>query len=342
MTGIPGSAWWVAAQAALASLLLTPMIRHYAVSRGLVDAPGPRRSHLNPTPRGGGLALALSLLLVLPWLPLPAVLLAALGLYIVALGALGWAEDHRPLAVRWRLAVQLAAALWLAASLGPVHVVVVHDHAVTAAWLWTPLALLAVLWLINLHNFMDGSDGLAAVQGFFCGAFFTFAFARRGDPGLAMLALALAAACAGFLAWNRPPARIFMGDSGSLVLGGMVGALALAGATTGAVSVWLSAIIASVFVIDATATLIDRLARNERWYTAHRQHAYQRLIRRGWSHAGVLTAYAAVNLVIVMPAVILALRRPGLDYAIALIVGSVLFVAWGVVRATTDLENNNQ
>lgn len=339
---MPAPAWWIAVQALLASLLLTPLIRYYALERGLVDAPGPRRSHMHPTPRGGGLALAVSLLLVLPWLPMPLDRLLVYGLYIVILTGLGWIEDHRPIAVGWRLAVQLVAIAWLAFNLGPVRVVDFSSMPVEASWLWTPLAALAVLWLINLHNFMDGSDGLAALQCFFSGAFFAAAFALNGDPGMALLAVALAAACAGFLVWNRPPARIFMGDSGSLVLGGMIGALALTGAVNGSVSVWVGAIITSVFVIDASATLFDRLVRKERWYTAHRQHAYQRLIRRGWSHSGVLAAYAAVNLMLVLPAAVLAMRNPGLDFAVALIVGCVLLAAWGWVRCVTEPENKNE
>lgn len=327
MTGVP----WLLVTAGLVALL-TPIIRGYAKAAGMIDHPGPRRSHDSAVPRGGGLAL-------LPVCGLVAVLTTDVAQmpWVFLIGALvmtvvGWLDDRSELEPRWRLLAQVAVALLAVAWLGPVTRISVAGLEVQAPWIWTLAAVPAMVWLINLFNFMDGSDGLAALQALISCALLGWAFHVAGTPELAWLGWSVAAACAGFLVWNLPPARIFLGDAGSLFLGWSVALLAFRGAADQSVSVWQSAIVTGPFVIDATLTLARRVRRGERWYTAHRDHAYQMMIRKGWSHRRVLVAWLTVNLLLVLPAFLMSMRWPRHEMWIAITLAVVLGGIWHCVQ----------
>ncbi|MFW5815833.1 MAG: MraY family glycosyltransferase [Wenzhouxiangella sp.] len=330
-----GLLWPLAAAAGLTALLVWPL-RSWLLRRELLDHPDPRRSHRLPTPRGGGLAMAAAMACVL----VPAA--AGQGLpvlvAVLALAGLGWLDDVRDLAVAWRLLFQLLIAVGLLLYTGPVSDVSIFEIVLAWPWLWSILALVAVIWLINLHNFMDGSDGLAAMQGAWAGLALGALLARAEMPTLALTGFILAGACLGFLAWNRPPARVFMGDTGSVMIGGMIALLALGGAADGTVSIWQSLIVCSLFVVDATATLAARVVRGARWYTAHRDHAYQRLIGTGWGHGRVLVLYTLVNVLVVLPVLLLAIRYPFWDMALALGLIGALAGLWGAVYGATKKE----
>jgi Fuc2NAc and GlcNAc transferase len=322
----------VAALALGATIVLTPLVRRYAIRRGLVDRPGPRRSHRGAVPRAGGLAIVLPLVAgvaalgvgddAVAWMLGSAVLIAMLGL----------ADDHRALPVGVRLASQFAMAAIVVMVLGPIEALAPFGQRIEAVWLWTPLAVVAVVWVTNLFNFMDGADGLAAAQAAISAAVFAVVFAVAGDGGPAGLALITAAVSLGFLAWNRPRARIFLGDTGSLLLGWCMAMLALAGALGGAAPPSLAFIVVSPFVVDATLTLAWRAGRGAGWYTPHRDHAYQYLIRAGWSHGRVLLLWIALNVVLVLPAAALAVRWPEADLGVAAAVAAVLTGGWYVVH----------
>lgn len=334
------SGWWLFGLAALASAGLVWPIRRWLLHAQLLDLPEARRSHAAPTPRGGGVAVVAAL--AVTWLVWPQ--LYPVGREIMALvlvmAGVGWLEDRHALSPAWRLALQAVATAGLLALVGGIESITVFGNSVSAVWLWSLLGGLAVLWLINLYNFMDGSDGLAAGQGVWAGLVSAGLFHAADEPGLALLAMAAAGAWAGFLVWNRPPARIFMGDSGSLALGALVGAMAVFGAISGSISVWISFMISSLFVIDATATLVARVRRGERWYTAHRQHAYQRLLDLGFSHGRVLGGYMLVNVLVVLPVVAVASGRPDLDTALALGLAAVLLGVWWAVQRTATTNND--
>ncbi len=327
-----GSAWQWAAAALAVAFVLTPLVRRYSRRRGLIDRPGARRSHSAPVARGGGLAIGISLVSTAgTWAPAgPQVLPFLLGAMIVSL--LGWWDDHRPLRVGWRLAVQVLVAAGLVAWLGPVESIQVAGKPLALAWLWSPLAVVALVWLMNLFNFMDGSDGLASAQAVISCGLFAGAFALQSEAVSSGLAAIAAGATAGFLFWNWPRARIFLGDSGSLLLGWCVGALALFGTLSGSVSIWLAFVIVSPFVVDATMTLGWRLVRGERWYTPHTEHAYQYLIRMGWSHRRVLLAWIALNAVLVVPITALVLWKPQFELGAAAGLTVILAGAWYVVH----------
>lgn len=314
--------------AAFAAASLTARVRAWALSRSLLDHPNARSLHAVPTPRGGGLAIAVVVLAMTPLLH-AAGLLETAWLWptwgaSLAYALLGLRDDMSSLPALTRLAAQIAiAAAWLALML-PVPV-----GSLQGALLGATL-LVAIVWGVNLYNFMDGSDGLAATQGVLAGALGGALSLAAGERAFAVTALLLAAASAGFLRWNWHPARIFLGDAGSYFLGGQFALLTVAaGIETDGVWRWL--ILLSPFCVDASATLLRRMLRGERWYTAHRSHAYQRLVQRGWSHRKLALALAGLVGTLCLPLAIASLRWPETGPACLLFAYLVLVTIWGVI-----------
>lgn len=292
----------------LSAVLSAWALRH-ARRRGVLDRPGERSLHEEPTPRGGGIGILAALLVAAVtlwwggWLSGPR--LAGLAPALLAVGLTGWYEDHRELDWRIRISIHAVAAAWLVAVAGGVTSMDLGSWSVPLGALGYAVAFMGILWLTNLYNFMDGIDALASAEGIFAGAVMGAWLALAGEPGLALLALCVAGACAGFLPWNLPRARLFLGDVGSTSLGFLFGAVAVLGAGSGALPAALSMLVLGVFVFDATFTLLARLARGERWYTAHREHAYQYLVRAGMGHGRVVLVLSAVNLLVILPVVVL-------------------------------------
>ncbi|WP_077555227.1 glycosyltransferase family 4 protein [Rhodanobacter sp. B04] len=286
----------------LAALLITLLLVRgaigYAYRLGMLDQPGQRRSHRMPTPRGGGIGIVVAMLACLGgewwfapkmlWTPsLMAGLLGALALVALT----GWWDDHRSLPVLPRLATQLLAVLGFSLAL----------LATGLSFWWLPLLLAGGAWSINLHNFMDGIDGLLAQQAIFVAGGLAWLAWTAAEPTLALAAATLAAATLGFWCYNRPPARIFMGDVGSGSIGLLIFAFSAMLWRLRHDLLWPALILSSAFVVDASLTLLTRMWRGRRWYAAHREHLYQWLVRRGRSHAGVGAAYLAWNLLVAAP-----------------------------------------
>lgn len=278
----------------------TRAFRDYALWHGVVDVPNERSSHTIPTPRGGGVAIVgatvIAMLVLagaelLSWRQLTGV--AGGGLLVAWIG---FADDRRPVPPHWRLAGHFVAAAVLLWCLGP------GSLPVTAGVLrlglaGDVLALLFVVWMVNLTNFMDGIDGIASVEAISVAlAGGTLAALSPARVELWGLSVAVAGACLGFLIWNWPPARIFMGDAGSGFLGFTLAAIALRAGQEDLTAFWGWVILLGVFVTDATWTLVRRIARGERFYQAHRSHGYQHAARRAGSHRRVTLAVLGLNL----------------------------------------------
>ena len=187
---------------------------------------------------------------------------------------------------------------------------------------------LFLIWMTNLYNFMDGSNGMAGLQGVFAASVLAVLFHLSGDDSFSLFALLLAACCAGFLPWNLGRARVFMGDVGSLALGFAFAAFMLYGTGTGAFDYPVALMVMLLFLTDATLTLLLRVIRGERWYNAHRQHLYQRLIAHGWTHARVAMVYQAINLTLVLPGIAIAVNFPALAWATALALTLIFVLGW--------------
>lgn len=314
---------WIAAGAAIAGAS-TWLARGYALRRRLIDQPGERRSHQAATPRGGGIAIVVVILLASGVLALaapaqaPALALAAAGLVLVA--GIGWIDDHRPLSPWLRLAVHVLAAALLAAAL----------HAAGGGRADIATAFVAAVVLANVWNFMDGIDGIAASQALLVAAAWAV-FAGEGP--VLWLAAALAAAAAGFLPFNFPKARIFLGDVGSGALGYALAALLAAGSLGHGPEHRLLLVLPLLpFLLDASFTLLTRMVRGEAWWRPHVQHAYQAWARRRGSHAGVTAAYALAT--IAMAVAMFAMQSWGSTlimkaYMMFLLAGGV---AWTLLR----------
>jgi Fuc2NAc and GlcNAc transferase len=228
----------------------------------------------------------------------------------LAIAAVGFLDDRYQLSVRIRLFVHIIAAAWAVFWLGGMPSLQFGDYLVELGYVGFPLAVLALIWALNLFNFMDGTDGIAASEATFIGGVGGLTMAVHGYSPSGVAALVFAAACCGFLVWNWPPAKIFMGDVGSGYLGFVVGVLALSATRENPASLFVWLIAAAGFLVDATVTIIRRLLRGERVYVAHRSHAYQWLARRWRSHKTVLLLVIALNVVWLLPCALLAAKAP--------------------------------
>lgn len=315
----------------LAAFLFTGWMRAYALSRGLMDIPNARSSHDAPTPRGGGVAVVAVALVGQVWLgwwgvlPLPGLLALAVGGGAVA--AIGWLDDRADVPARWRLLVHLLAGVWVVMWAGGAPALPLPG--VEWAWSWFGGAVLVLFigWLLNLYNFMDGIDGIAGVE-----AVTVFAVAAgllwwTGASGWALVAGLFMAATLGFLVWNWPPAKIFMGDAGSGFLGFALAALAVLTWADGGLTIWAWLILLGAFIVDASITLVRRVLRGERFYEAHRSHAYQHASRYFGAHLPVTVAVGVINLLWLAPLAVAAAVWP--EWGIVLLV--VAWVPIGVV-----------
>ncbi|WP_313740192.1 glycosyltransferase family 4 protein [Pseudomonas sp.] len=321
---------WLLIVVAIASFLLTAVIRRYALARSLMDIPNARSSHTVPTPRGGGVAIVLTFL--------PALLALwqegwATGSQVLALGGagllvaiVGFVDDHGHIPARWRLLGHFAAALGLLIGLGGAPSLTVAGIPVHSAWLLLPLLAVYLVWLLNLYNFMDGIDGIAGLEALSVCAAMCVVYAMGGHSQAMAAPLLLAAAVLGFLVWNFPPAKIFMGDAGSGFLGLTLGGLSLQGAWLDGHYFWAWVIVLGVFIVDATVTLLRRLLAGEKVYEAHRSHAYQHAARRAGRHLPVTLCTAAVTLCWLLP-MALCVTWFGLDGALATLIAYVPLVA---------------
>ena len=269
-----------AVAALLAGALLELMLRSRI---GVpLDRPNERSLHSRPIPRSGGVAIMAGTLAAFVLLPAPMVLAAP----VLALACVSLADDWcgLPIAVRFFAhAVAAAAFVWLALG--------------TLPW-WLQFALvLVVIWMTNLYNFMDGSDGLAGGMTVIGFGFLGLAAYLADDATLALTGFCIAAATLAFLMYNFHPARIFMGDTGSIPLGFMAAALGFLGWQRGLWPLWYPAAVFSPFIVDASTTLARRVLRGERFWEAHRSHYYQRLVQMGWGHRRTAVAEYVLMLV---------------------------------------------
>jgi Fuc2NAc and GlcNAc transferase len=294
------------------SLLLTGRVRTYAFRHDVLDRPNERSSHTAPTPRGGGLAVLVAALLALvAGLALHRISprhALALGPGMILLGLVGWLDDHGGMSARARLAAHLIAATTALVVLGGLPAVQLGEISLHLGTAGSILAAVGIVWSINLFNFMDGIDGIASSQAVLIFGAAGLLFHLRGADSLAAVSLSFGAASAGFLYWNWPPARIFMGDVASGAIGFMIAVLAVAGEQEGTVPLVAFGILGAVFVGDATLTLLRRVARGARPAEAHRDHAYQRLTRAWGAHRPVTLAAGAATVVLALLATAATLR----------------------------------
>lgn len=304
------------------SALVTWAAIHYARRRQLFDLPGERRSHLVSTPRGGGIGIVVSqlcacgILMVLQPAAIMPLAVFALGLLMVA--GIGWWDDHRPLPAVQRLLVHMLAALLLG----------VLVWQATGSLLKAGFCTLLAVSLINIWNFMDGINGLASTQAILVGI-----GAALLLPGpYALAGGVLAAGCLGFLPFNFPRARVFMGDVGSGALGYLVAGLLALGLSVTELAAPLWLMLPAAFCVDAGLTLLSRMLNGERWMQPHTQHLYQRFVKRECSHSAVTLAYAFFTVSGLTLAALFSRLSLGWGWAGGVIWVAAAAVAWFFLR----------
>lgn len=316
------------------SAILTGLLRNYALKRAMLDMPNDRSSHTRPTPRGGGLAIVATFIAVLTFMftknLLSSPFFLAMSLGSLSVAVIGFWDDHGHVPPCWRILVHFAAAGWALYCLGGVSSLLPGGAFADIGWLGDAVGAVLIVWMLNLFNFMDGIDGIAAVEAIcVAGGAAAIMWLQGGNSQLPLL-LGLAAGCMGFLVWNWPPAKIFMGDVGSGFLGFVLSLFALSDHGETGMNLWSWLILSGIFLVDATVTLVRRICRGERFYLAHRSHAYQILSRRFDSHLKVTLGTLAINIVWLMPFAFLSAAYS--EYAIGFLVIALLPLVWGAVR----------
>ena len=324
--------WYILPVVILASLGLTSLLRQYALHRSIIDVPNARSSHTVPTPRGGGVAIVIVFGVALALMA--GLQLASLAQCLALLGAgllvavIGFMDDHGHIAARWRLLGHFFAASWALFWIQGLPVINAFGFTIALGWFGHALAVLYLVWMLNLYNFMDGIDGIASLEAICACLGLALIYFLRGEESLIWAPLLLASAVAGFLYWNFPPARIFMGDAGSGFLGIVIGSFTLQAAWSGSEFFFAWLIMLGIFIVDATFTLARRLIRGDKVYEAHRSHAYQYASRHFRGHLPVTVAVGLINVFWLLP-LAFAVSFQLIDGALGLIIAYIplLFVA---------------
>jgi Fuc2NAc and GlcNAc transferase len=290
------------------SWFLSGLALRYALAKQMLDVPNTRSSHTFPTPRGGGIGFVVAFVCSLA-------LLAAVGRleissFIALVGGgsgvaiLGFVDDHVHLSARWRLIGHFVFAGFALLWLGGLPPLSILGSIAELGWFAWIAGLIYLVWMLNLFNFMDGIDGLASIQTISVCLGMCLIFSLVEAENLIAMPLLLAVTVSGFLLWNFPPAKIFMGDVGSGFLGLIVGLLSIITAWSKPELIYCWAILLGVFIVDATFTLARRILRGEKFYEAHRSHAYQHAAGI-YGHKAVSLAVLAINLLFLLPVAIL-------------------------------------
>jgi Fuc2NAc and GlcNAc transferase len=296
----------------LLAFATTYFMRVYALKKNIIDNPNERSSHSVPTPRGGGVAVVCSYLLALAVLIYSQQLTVHIGLTLMAasfvIALLGFLDDHGHINSMLRLAVHFLVAIGVVISLGGFAEVTAFN-GLQLGFIANIIAVLFLVWLLNLYNFMDGINGIASVEAITTTVSMAVLYYVLNTILNSDILWLLAACVFGFLLWNFPKAKIFMGDACSGFLGLTLGILALIALKEDLALFCAWVICLGVFVVDATYTLIKRVLNGYKMYDAHRSHSYQILSRQWGSHTPVTLAVAAINIFWLFPIAYMAVMQ---------------------------------
>lgn len=286
------------------SFFITAFIRYYAVKSDFLDIPNARSSHIAATPKGGGAGFVLIFLIAAVFLAvtrqIPYRIAVAFAGGGIAVFFIGLRDDYKHVNILVRLLVHFFAAAWAVYWLNGNPSLNIIGMNLGMGFIGNYLCVAGIVWLINLYNFMDGIDGIAALQAIIAAGFIGMLFIFNGMFNMALLLWVLAASVAGFLFWNWPAARIFMGDAGSSFLGFAFGVFIVFTMKDQTLSAWPWFIIFGIFFIDTIITLFTRILRGAYWYRAHCCHAYQHAARN-WGHLKVIFVMALLQIFWLVP-----------------------------------------
>jgi Fuc2NAc and GlcNAc transferase len=319
----------------LASTILVYVVRKHALRKGILDMPNARSSHKTATPRGGGLGFVIPFLFSVIVLGLFNIISTSICLALagggILVAVLGWMDDKNGLTARVRAFFQFMAATWAVSWLGGFPGLNLGFVDVHLSWFGSLVAVIGTVWMINMYNFMDGIDGIAGSEAIGVAGVVGVLLFLNSNTGLAFICGLLAFSVAGFMGWNWPPAKIFMGDVGSGFIGFIFACLAIASENAGNVPFIIWILMMGVFVIDATCTLILRVNQGNKCYEAHRSHVYQLAVQAGYSHKQVTMTVLVVNCGLAVIAY-WVFRVPELLLAVSLITAAILIIIHQYLR----------
>lgn len=293
---------------------LTWCVKRYALAKDILDIPNHRSSHKKPIPRGGGVAFVSVFLVVMGCLCYLNILhyeyeYGLIGA-VLLIAAIGFFDDKYSITAGVRIIGHFAACILAVYSMGGLPGITIYSWVLQPGYLANILAIIYLVWMLNLYNFMDGIDGLAGIEAISVCIGACFLYYLTGNLAYTGIPLILSAAIAGFLFWNFPPARIFMGDAGSGFLGFVLGLLSIQSISLHPSFFWSWLILLGVFIVDATITLFVRLSKGEKVYMAHCSHAYQHASRLFKNHKSITLGILVLNILWLWPLAIFV----GLDY----------------------------
>lgn len=310
------------------SFLLTRYIIAFATARDIVDIPNDRSSHTVTTPRGGGLSISLSLIVCLVFVMkthnnIPDHLLL-FTFCIMLISIIGIVDDLRGLSIKIR------ASLYVLIS--TVFISTVLNQNIFESYYFIILLIILLSWFINMYNFMDGADAISSIQAIVCALPIAIIFSSINQNAFAVFCYGLTASSLGFVIWNWPQAKIFMGDVGSCVIGFVFGCLMIFTYLSNYFSLYIWFILLSFFIVDSSLTLVMRIIRREKWYKAHRSHSYQRVLQMGYSHKKLAIIFIIYALLIQWPASYIVYKMSDVGVYITAVIYIFLMCVWYVVQ----------
>lgn len=319
------------------TILATKGVLIYSLKNSLIDKPGERSSHSTPTPRGGGLPISILILFTVfiftltGFIPQNYAIALSFGGLLVSI--VGWVDDHRDISAGLRGILYFLASMIALYFIGGLDKIIIGDLVLHVGFFWgSVIAIIGITWITNLYNFMDGADAIASVQAITAGLFAGILFSINNQHGMSIVCFTIITACGAFLFWNWPPARIFMGDVGSCMIGYTFGVVTIIGEVTNSVHIYIWIILLSVFIGDATFTLVKRVISGDKWYTAHRSHGYQKLIQLGVSHSILAIYLLLFNICILWPIAFIAYKWKFLSIYMVLLSIILVFILWSVIQ----------
>jgi len=330
----------------IASVVLTYLSCIYSLKFDVLAHPSNRCAHSVPTPRGGGLAIAITLLAMLMYAGF-AGLMNWQEIFTIALpgglvAAIGFTDDHRPVQISHRLFIHFAAASLAVMLLPSLPTISFGALIISSPIILYPVMVIGLVWLLNLYNFMDGIDGIASSEAISILLSAAVILHFTNDAYWSQILLWTCAPIVGFLIWNWPPAKIFMGDVGSGFIGIVIGILALLTSADSSLTLWSWLILLAVFIGDAAWSLLVRITTGQAWHQPHSSHAYQILARKKQSHAVVSLGVVVINIGWLAPLAWLATIHPHYGWALTFLAYlPILYICWinsaGLLLETTSV-----
>ncbi len=312
-------------------------IRYILIKNKLYDIPNNRSSHVTPTPRGGGTVIVVTLLLSIGVLAFNKMIETdfSIGMLlgISLISATGLIDDIKSLPVLIRVIMYVSTAVLSLYLIGVISHISINNYSINLGYFAYFFSMLFLVWLTNLYNFMDGTDGFAATQTICVALFCGLLLFSSDNISLGIIFFCLASSTIGFLVFNWPPAKIFMGDVGSCTLGFFFGLFSIYTENNGIISIEVWLVLLSPFVGDATFTLLKRMINGEKWYEAHNSHAYQKLYRLGVSQSNLAISLLLINVLLIWPFAYFAHVYKNLEVIMIILSYSIVASVWLVIQS---------